>query len=121
MNSYEQDTLKEDYILIPGKDIYDSLMNDLSQVMDHSYDLEEIFLLYSEWIYSKEDFVNEFARDQYGLEPGADDDDYIGLRNAMINLYCSIDVAIGNVAGLDITGARICLVDDTIVVGYRRK
>ena len=105
--------MAETTILIRGDLIYRELLNDLSQVMDHSYDLDEIFVHYRDWARRGEMFVDDFVLPMYPpsyevKEDGVgkelvENEDFIALRNAMINLYCALDRAM---PGLD--RRRVC-------------
>ncbi len=86
--------MAEQIILIDGRDIFTNFISDLAQVMDHSYDIDEIFSMYGDWSRRGEHFVNEFAASMFSPDPESDQaDDFIGMRNAMINLYCAVDQA----------------------------
>lgn len=83
--------MAETVILFDGRFLYSKFMDDLSRVMDHSYDIDEIFMLYPEWVRQKERFVDEFCSQLFPPVDQLTEDDFIALRNAMINLYCGID------------------------------
>lgn len=121
--------MAETTILIRGDSIYKELLNDLSQVMDHSYDLDEIFVHYRDWTRRGELFVDEFVLPMYpptyvSNEAGTgnvpvENEDFIALRNAMINLYCALDKA---TPGMD--RRRVCHTayshqDESIIVVVR--
>lgn len=90
--------MRDDIILLDGSLIYSEFISDLSQVMEHVYDIDEVFALYGEWVRQGERFVDEFAMGLYEANPSDPCDDYIAMRNAMINLYCRLDTTL---SGLD--------------------
>ncbi|MNP89030.1 hypothetical protein D3C85_14260 [compost metagenome] len=118
--------MAERTILIRGDGIYREFINDLSHVMDHSYDIDEIFVHYRDWTRRGEMFVDEFVLPMYpptfipspngSSKVMVENEDHIALRNAMINLYCALDRAM---PGLD--RRRVCHtayseIDDVIIV-----
>lgn len=92
--------MTERSLLFEGKVFHDTLLADLAYVMDHSYDIDEIYTFYVDWCKYGEDAVDTFAKAHYSIYKGSSkeeqedaQDNFIALRNAMINLYCSIDRA----------------------------
>lgn len=80
-------------ILLDGEHIHAAFLSDLSQVMDHQYNIDEIYCLYSDWCRRGERFVDEFAGQLFPPRLPESGDDFVALRNAMINLYCAMDKA----------------------------
>ncbi len=80
-------------ILLDGEPIHRAFLSDLSQVMDHQYDIDEIYALYCDWCRRGELFVDDFAGQLFPPHLEDSGDDFIALRNAMINLYFALDRA----------------------------
>lgn len=120
--------MAEQTIIIRGREIYQNFIEDLSHVMDHSYDIDEIMANYCNWTRRGELFVNEFVLPMYpptyrpregGGTEVVEADDYIALRNAMINLYCALD---RETPGLDrrrVYHAAYSEIDDAIIILLR--
>lgn len=90
--------MAERQIIISGKEIHDNFLADLSQVMDHSYVIGEIYTFYADWCRRGEIGVDGYVNPLYRVyskssreEQEDAQDNRIALRNAMINLYCTID------------------------------
>ncbi|QTH80339.1 hypothetical protein PA10_00139 [Pseudomonas phage pPa_SNUABM_DT01] len=87
-------------IILDGVDIHRRFLDDLSRVFDHQYDIDEVYALYPDWCRRGQIHVDAYARPLYPVFPGSAkeeqeeaEDNFIALRNAMINLYCAIDRA----------------------------
>lgn len=92
--------MSESNLLFDGKVIYAQLIDDLSRVMIHSYDIDEIFKRYAEWSLQGERSVDEYCAPLFPIlesdsqeEQEDSRDNHVALRNAMINLYCALDTA----------------------------
>jgi hypothetical protein len=83
--------MAERIILLDGEALHAAFLGDLSQVMEHQYDIDEIYCLYGDWCRRGELFVDEFVAQLFPPEVKETAEDFIALRNAMINLYCTID------------------------------
>jgi len=111
--------MAEQIILIDGRDIYTDFIDDLSRLMDHSYDFDEIFSLYGDWARRGEHFVDEFAGGLFPPDLSETADDFVGLRNAMINLYCAVDRATRGLDRRSIAHMAYSEPDETIVITAR--
>lgn len=119
----------EQAALIRGEVIFQNFINDLSQMMDHSYDIAEIVMLYRDWARRGELFVNEFVLPMHppSYRPREDGkgtecieaDDFIALRNAMINLYCALDAATPGLDRRRIYHAAYSEQDETFIILLR--
>lgn len=85
-------------ILLDGENACAKFYSDLSLVMDHSYDVDELFTFYEDWCRLGELFIDQYVRRIYPVFDGSmpeereeAEDNQIALRNAMINLYCALD------------------------------
>ena len=92
--------MSERSLLFDGREIYKALLDDLSRVMDHSYNIDDIFKGYGHWCKEGERSVDEYCVPLFFFSPGdsAEEiedsrDNHVALRNAMINLYCALDKA----------------------------
>lgn len=82
--------MKETIVLLDGTNVHASLLDDLAIMNDHSYDIDELYTLYPYWATQGEAFVDQFSSQMYPKNSPEAEDDYIAMRNAMINLYCNI-------------------------------
>lgn len=92
--------MSERNLLFDGSAIYRALLDDLSRVMDHSYDIDEIFKRYVNWCKIGEGSVDDYCWPLFRLPSSSPEEDledsrdnHVALRNAMINLYCALDTA----------------------------
>lgn len=90
--------MNETNFIFDGERIYEAFIQDISQVTEHQYNIDEIFMMYADWCRRGEMFVNHHARQLFPVIPGSSreeqeeaEDNYVALRNAMINLYCALD------------------------------
>ena len=108
--------MAERMILIEGGSIYRQFIDDLSQVMEHAYDIDEIFSLYGDWVRQGERFVDEFAMGLYSADKECPSDDFIGLRNAMLNLYCTLDTELPGLDRRRVKHAAYSMNDEAVVI-----
>lgn len=92
--------MAERNMIFNGGEIHEAFLTDLSQVMDHSYVIDEMYSFYADWCRRGELAVDNYCKPMYPVYPGSTreekedaQDNFIALRNAMINLYCTIDRA----------------------------
>lgn len=97
--------MAERNLLFNGHDIYAQLLDDLSRVMVHAYDIDEIFKQYAAWSTDGEGSVDAYCiplfpilQSESAEEQEDARDNRVALRNAMINLYCALDASM---PGLD--------------------
>jgi len=111
-------------IVLNGGGLYHGFTEDLAQMLDHQYDVDEIYLRYADWCRRGEMSVNEYTQLLFPINTTAQadnqiEDDHVALRNAMINLYCAID---RNTPGLDrrsVLHAAYCTIDEALVITTR--
>jgi hypothetical protein len=90
--------MNETTILLDGVVAYKQFVDDLSRVMDHHYHVDELFMMYADWCRRGEVFVDSYVQRMYPIYPTSAqeeqdeaEDNQVALRNAMINLYCTLD------------------------------
>lgn len=115
--------MAETTAIIHGAGIYKNFLSDLSQVMDHSYDIDEIFVHYRDWVRRGELFVDDFVMPMfppsYNGKELIESEDYIALRNAMINLYCALDHATPGMDRRRVCHAAYSEDDEAIIIVLR--
>ncbi len=111
--------MAEKIILIDGKEIHEALLTDLAQVMDHSYDFDELFALYGDWCRRGEHFVDDYAGTLFPPIVADAVDDFIALRNAMINLYCAADRATRGLERYRVIHMAYCPDDHVLAITVR--
>lgn len=92
--------MAERNLIFNGVQAHSEFLDDLSRVMDHSYVIDEIYSFYADWCRRGEVAVDNYCKPLYPVYVGSTleeqedaKDNFIALRNAMINLYCTIDRA----------------------------
>lgn len=90
-------------VLIQFSEQHQCFIDDLTQVMDHSYDIDEIYLLYPDWVKKKMSHVDEYCGMLFPPTVKESEDDFIALRNAITNLYCAIDRTVTHLGNRCIT------------------
>jgi len=108
--------MAERVFVLDGKPIHDEFLSDLSQVMDHSYDIDEIYSLYGDWGRRGERFVDQFVGILFPADVNDSAEDFIALRNAMINLYCALDRATHGLDRRSIVHAAYSADDEALVI-----
>jgi len=111
--------MAERTILLDGFQIHESFLIDLSQVMDHQYNIDEIYSLYGDWVRRGERFVDQVVGCMFPPDLVDSADDFIALRNAMINLYCAIDRATPGLDRRSVMHAAYCTIDEALVITTR--
>lgn len=111
--------MAERIFLIDGKTIYDNFLSDLSQLMDHSYDFDEVISLYGDWCRRGEVFVNDLAGGLFPPDVAESADDFIALRNAMINMYCAVDRATPGLTRHRVMHMAFCESNETLLITTR--
>jgi hypothetical protein len=109
--------MREITVLLEGGQTLKNLNEDLAKVMEHSYNTDELFMMYVDWCRRGDTFIDDFVKliypeyvapDQEDPEEAAVDraalvalyesyaeeaaDNRVALRNAMINLYRALDI-----------------------------
>ncbi|MNN33296.1 hypothetical protein D3C81_1470500 [compost metagenome] len=118
--------MAERSFILEGHEIHQAFTSDLSQVMEHQYDIDEIYSLYPDWCRRGEGHVDAYARPLYPVFPGSAkeeqeeaEDNFIALRNAMINLYCAIDRATPGMDRRSVVHAAYSPGDEALIVTTR--
>lgn len=118
--------MAERNIIFDGADIHRDFLSDLSQVMDHSYVIDEMYSFYADWCRRGELAVDNYCKPLYPVYPGSaveeqEDakDNFIALRNAMINLYCAFDRATPGLDRRSVVHAAYCPEEEALIIVLR--
>lgn len=90
--------MSESTILLDGTTALKEFFSDLSQVLDHQYDIDELFMMYTDWCRRGSLFVDSYVTKIYPKYPTSAEEEQEeavenqnALRNAMTNLYSALD------------------------------
>lgn len=118
--------MAERNFMLDGLEVHQRFLSDLSQVMDHSYSIDEMYTFYADWCRRGELLVDEYAKRLYPVYPGSTreekedaQDNFIALRNAMINLYCALDRATPGLDRRSVVHAAYFPEDETLIITVR--
>lgn len=118
--------MAERNMIFDGGELHAAFLGDLSQVMDHSYDIDEIYSFYADWCRRGEVAVDNYCKPLYPVFAGSAreeqeeaQDNFIALRNAMINLYCTIDRATPGLDRRSVNHAAYFPGDEALIVVVR--
>lgn len=119
--------MREQMILFDGEPALSNFYSDLSQVMDHSYHVDELFTFYSDWRQNGRLFVDYYVAKIYPVIPQTAQEDQeeakenqAALRNAMVNLYCALDKMMsGAEIKRTVVHAAHCPIQQVVVITVR--
>ncbi|MNO19217.1 hypothetical protein D3C76_89450 [compost metagenome] len=113
-------------IILDGSWIHRQFLDNLSRVFDHQYDIDEIYAMYPDWCRRGQVHVDQYARPLYPVFPGSAkeeqeeaEDNFIALRNAMIDLYCAFDRATPGLDRRSVVHAAYCPSDEALIISTR--